>query len=121
MAIFTFFAPFATSSGASEGPSAVLQVVMGAMLGFGLGVMMGFAQWIVLRQYVLRAGWWILFSALGWAGGMTVIFAGMNVIPDSASTALIVMMSVASAVAMGATFAAITGIGLIWLLRDKLV
>jgi hypothetical protein len=35
----------------------------GAILGAGTGI----AQWLVLRNWVHRAWWWIIISTLGWA------------------------------------------------------
>jgi hypothetical protein len=43
-------------------------VVIG--LGFAvLGLLVGFAQWWVLRRHLKRTGWWILASAAGWFVG----------------------------------------------------
>lgn len=33
---------------------------------FTLGVCISLAQWLVLRRWAARAGWWVLFSTLGW-------------------------------------------------------
>ena len=33
------------------------------------GVVIGMLQWVVLRQRIRQAGWWILASAGGWATG----------------------------------------------------
>jgi hypothetical protein len=46
--------------------SAAALVVGGAVVGSG--------QWLLLRQNVRRAGWWILATAIGW-----VIAAGAGV------------------------------------------
>ena len=43
-------------------------VVAGAGFGAGLGV----AQWLVLRWQFLKADWWIVANALGFAGGMVL-------------------------------------------------
>ena len=40
---------------------------MGVTLGVVMGAIGGFAQWIVLRERIPGAGWWILTSALGFA------------------------------------------------------
>jgi hypothetical protein len=37
------------------------------------GLVIGLLQWVVLRQYIPRAGWWIVFSALGWTAGWGII------------------------------------------------
>jgi hypothetical protein len=42
-----------------------IAVLQGIILGASIGV----AQWIVLRQWVPRAYWWMPMSALGWAVG----------------------------------------------------
>ncbi|WP_322508507.1 hypothetical protein [Anaerolinea sp.] len=31
-----------------------------------LGLCISLAQWLVLRRWAARAGWWVLFSTLGW-------------------------------------------------------
>ncbi len=33
------------------------------------GLLVGLAQWVVLRRFLRRAGWWALASLLGWALG----------------------------------------------------
>jgi len=40
---------------------------MGLTLGIVMGAIGGFAQWVVLRQRIPGAGWWILASAMGFA------------------------------------------------------
>jgi hypothetical protein len=37
------------------------------------GLVIGVLQWVVLRQYLRQAGWWIVFSALGWTAGWGII------------------------------------------------
>jgi len=39
----------------------------------GTGLVIGLLQWVVLRQYLRQAGWWILASAVGWAGGWWIV------------------------------------------------
>lgn len=41
---------------------------LGGAVAWGtLGLITGVAQWLVLRRYLPRAGWWVLASAAGWA------------------------------------------------------
>jgi len=50
---------------------------------FVIGLTVGLAQWVVLRNQIDRAAWWIPASALGWAAGrglVEVIFAPQDVI-----------------------------------------
>jgi hypothetical protein len=42
------------------------------------GAVLSFAQWLVLRGKVKRAGLWIPANMLAWAFGMPVIFLGMD-------------------------------------------
>jgi hypothetical protein len=40
-----------------------------------VGVVIGILQWVVLRQHIRRAGWWILATAGGWAAGWAIVIA----------------------------------------------
>lgn len=62
----------------------------------------GLAQWLVLRRRILRAGWWILASALG--GGLVGLIAGG------------VFTSLLELLLIGAVPAIVTAIALWWLL-----
>ena len=41
--------------------------------GLGIGLATGIAQWFVLRREVQWAGWWIVFSIMGWITGLTLL------------------------------------------------
>ena len=64
------------------------------------GTVVGGLQWLVLRRQVPRAGWWVLASTAGWVVGMPL---GDVVGPPG----------------LGAAYGAITGIALVWLLRQR--
>ena len=52
----------------------VLGGIMLAEFALGvLGIVIGVLQWVVLRQYIRQAGWWILASAGGWAIGWLMV------------------------------------------------
>jgi len=112
-------------------------VVFGALVG---GFVAGAMQWLVLRQQVYRAGWWVLASTVGGAvafavggavGGAVAWFVGWigveflnQSIPGGMSAAedgirhLGKIVGVPVVLAVGGTVAgAITGPVLIWLLR----
>ncbi len=38
-----------------------------------VGSVMGLAQWLILRHWLPRAGWWVIISALGWSIGLSTI------------------------------------------------
>ncbi|HLO29350.1 MAG TPA: hypothetical protein VK249_09460 [Anaerolineales bacterium] len=41
--------------------------------GLVIGLITGIAQWIILRSQVQWAGWWIIFSVIGWVTGLTLV------------------------------------------------
>ena len=51
------------------------------LTGMVIGLAAGVAQWIVLRRELHWAGWWIVFSMIGWT-------TGMNLIPGVLSTGI---------------------------------
>lgn len=78
-----------------------------AMLVFvSVGTAMGLAQWLVLRRWVPRPGWWILASVLGWV--LARLIAGE------------VFTSLWELVLIGAIPAAIMGLTMWWLLSHLL-
>jgi hypothetical protein len=50
-----------------------------------LGLSTGFLQYLLLRRYLPRMGWWIAATALGWP----LAFVGIRLIPDTMFTALV--------------------------------
>lgn len=53
-------------------------LILAAGLGAVAGAVLSFAQWLVLRGKVKRAGLWIPANLLAWAFGMPVIFQAMD-------------------------------------------
>jgi hypothetical protein len=53
-------------------------LLLAAGLGAVAGAVLSFAQWLVLRRVVTRAGLWIPANMLAWAFGMPVIFWGID-------------------------------------------
>lgn len=45
----------------------------GILTGMTLGLMTGIAQWIILRKELHWAGWWIIFSVMGWSTGLNLL------------------------------------------------
>lgn len=90
------------------------------ILALPLLVSIGFAQWLVLRRYVVRAGRWIWANAIAWVVGLAMPFIGLTLVPDNSPVAVFVAAGVASGVLMGATVGAITGITLVRLLKPRI-
>lgn len=59
-------------------PPQWVTLLLAAGLGAAAGAVLSFAQWLVLRGKVRRAGLWIPANMLAWACGMPVIFWGMD-------------------------------------------
>jgi hypothetical protein len=41
--------------------------------GMLIGLTTGIAQWMILRREIHWAGWWIIFSIIGWTTGITLL------------------------------------------------
>lgn len=41
--------------------------------GMTIGLTTGIAQWVILRRELQWAGWWIIFSMIGWITGLTLL------------------------------------------------
>jgi len=94
-----------------------LQYLFAAGLGLLAGPILGFAQWIVLRDHVRGAGWWLPANALGWALGMPLVFMVAGSAPPSGITAGFVLLVLGVIALVGAVVGMVHGAFLIWLLR----
>jgi hypothetical protein len=48
---------------------------------FFTGLLIGVAQWLVLRQYIPKAFWWIVVSTLGWTLGLVLLSSDVTLDP----------------------------------------
>ncbi|MEA5599090.1 hypothetical protein [Rivularia sp. UHCC 0363] len=48
---------------------------------FFTGLFIGAAQWLVLRQYIPKAFWWIVVSTLGWTLGLVLVMPNVTLDP----------------------------------------
>jgi hypothetical protein len=88
------------------------------VMGLALGPILAFFQWLVLRQHLPCAGWWIPANAVAWAFGMMLIFAGAGTISAEASPLTIAGVLAVTCLLAGTVVGAIHGLVLIWLLRE---
>jgi hypothetical protein len=88
------------------------------LLGMGIGGMLGFCQWLVIRNQVRYGIWWIFFNAIAWSFGLVVAYLGIGAI-EQKSSIQIALTTVATGGIMGIAIGSITGIALIWLLRQR--
>lgn len=94
-------------------PGVLMMVAAGASIGALAGVLLALPQWLVLRRAASSAALWIPAHALGWAVGIVISFVGVDLAGRATSMALSVGVIAASAVAMGAAAAAISGLALV--------
>ena len=99
----------------AEGAMRLVGIPSPILLGVLFGILSGILPWLVLRRQVARAGWWVLAHLLGsLVGGALGIFTFY-----AASAIGYYQFDWAAAGAMfGAGLGAITGITLVWLLRQ---
>jgi hypothetical protein len=116
----TFFFRGADTAATSTTPMSDLMVyALAAAMGLALGAILGVPQWLVLRRYIPKAGWWVLANALAWMLGMVVVFIGTSFIPAGAIALQVALLLLLFIVAAGATVGAVHGLVLIWLLRSR--
>jgi hypothetical protein len=72
-----------------------------------LVLLIGLLQYLLLRHYLPRIGWWIAATALGWPLGIAVVYLGYAIWPVALNA-----NSMWSAMLIGA----VTGLALWWLL-----
>lgn len=88
--------------------------VLGVVVGW---IMLGVFQWLVLRQEVAGAGWWIVATTLGLLSAIPVVgFVTWATGPPVDST----VGGLLRWHAFGAAYGSVTGTALLWLLRHRL-
>jgi hypothetical protein len=98
-------------------PSASEIFLLSAAAGAALGLILGAAQWVVLRGHVRRAGLWIGGNALAWAAGMPLIFLAAGIPAPHTSVLEIGALVLVTVGVTGAVVGAIEGVFLRLLLR----
>jgi hypothetical protein len=86
-------------------------------------VTLGVAQWVVLRQQVKRAGWWIVASGLGWGPGLLagflVVVLGFVLAPTPGLPGGLFVGGAVGGALAGAVGGTVSGGVLMWLLRRQ--
>lgn len=88
------------------------------LLGGGLGTVLGFCQWLVIKNQIRRSMWWIAANAVAWALGLFIAYLGAGMVEESFSlrTAL---LTVVTGTAMGTVIGGITGTVLVYLIKPS--
>jgi hypothetical protein len=90
-------------------PSLAIILLLSTAAGAALGLILGTAQWFVLRNHVARAGVWIGANALAWAVGMPLIFLAAGIPgPHTSALAIAALALIAVGIA-GAVVGAVEG------------
>lgn len=90
-------------------PPEWVTLLLAAGLGVAAGAVLSFAQWLVLRGKVKKAGLWIPANMLAWAVGMPVIFWGMDIAFKMTETWQLVLVIVGTLLGAGIVVGAIHG------------
>ncbi len=111
----------AVSQTAVVEPPQWLQLLFAAGLGLVAGAILAFAQWLVLRKFVKRAGIWIAANMLAWVVGMPLIFLGMDIAMRGQPIYQTILIIAGMLLFVGAVVGAIHGSFLIRLVKhDRL-
>jgi hypothetical protein len=111
--------PSPTMAWWTDWPVAVT-VLLGVIVGVGLLLTIGTAQWIVLRGYASGAARWIVGTALGWLIGLGIFLAVATPLwhPGQPVTVTVGIGLLAS-VLMALVMAMVTGLALVGLMGDR--
>jgi hypothetical protein len=95
-------------------------VIAAAVLGSLLLLSIGAAQWTVLRNHVAGAGRWIAVTAVAWLLGLAAFMLIASPLwHEGQPVALTVASGVLAGLVMAGTVAAVTGLGLLHILRSR--
>lgn len=108
----------ATQTPVEEPPQSLLFLFY---IGLGLvgGAVLAFAQWLVLRRHVERAGRWLLANMLAWTVGMPIIFWGIDIAFQQSSTLRAILLMAGILLLVGTIVGAIHGAFLVQLASRK--
>ncbi len=111
-----------TGSGAPPAePPQWVTLLLAAGLGTAAGAMLSFAQWLVLRSQVKRAGVWVPANMLAWAIGMPIIFQGIDMAFKQAESWQALLVVAGIILAAGLVVGAIHGRFLVYLAEKNAI
>jgi len=88
--------------------------VLGATAGLCLLLSIGVAQWLILRRFIVRAFRWVWITAGAWLAGLAVfMLIATPLWHEGQSVGYGIIVGVVAGLAMAATVAAVTGLGLV--------
>lgn len=108
----------ASSAPVTEPPQWVVLLLAAGMGAVG-GVVLSFAQWLVMRGKVKRAGIWIPANMLAWTFGMPVIFWGIDMAFKMPAVWQSVLLMAAILFVAGAVVSGVHGLFLVRLAEQE--
>jgi hypothetical protein len=118
-AVLAYALGLAPSTVGGAWPQPVL-IVFAVAVGIALLLSIGTAQWTVLRGHVPKAARWIVITAGAWLAGLAVFFVVAPPLwQPGQPLPLVILIGVVAGLLMAATVAAVTGVGLLRLLRAR--
>jgi hypothetical protein len=102
-----------TASGPVQEPPQWIVLLLAAGMGALGGVVLSFAQWLVLRRKASRAGLWIPANMLAWTFGMPLIFWGIDLVFMAPAIWQSVLIMAGTLFAAGAVVGGIHGLFLL--------
>lgn len=107
----------APAAAASE-PGIGFILLASAGMGAAGGLVFGVAQWLALRPFTARAGWWLPANIAGWSIAMMWIFLAATWPDMTTAPFLIALSALAGGMAAGLSIGAVTGIALLRIARQ---
>ena len=106
---------FSTAEVLSNAASDVVSntVIQGVVISSLIGLVIGSAQWLVLRKQLSQSHWWILASVLGITATLFAIFYSSRFEQISIWDLILGLLGIS-----GIIYGVITGFALVWLLRQ---
>lgn len=108
----------ASTAPMAEPPQWVVLLLAAGMGAIG-GVVLSFAQWLVMRKKIRRAGLWIPANMLAWTFGMPVIFWGIDVAFNMPAIWQSILLMAGTLFIAGAIVGGIHGLFLVRLATQK--
>jgi len=93
-------------------PPLWLSILVPIAMGLFLGVLFGYFQWLVLKEYADYTNSWIVANALGWGGAMLIVFYFASLPNPTTPTPSVLLMGIIAGSLAGLSVGGITGIAL---------
>jgi hypothetical protein len=88
------------------------------LLGAALGTILGFCQWLVIKDQIRFSTWWIFANAIAWSLGLFIAYVGAGMVEENFSLQTALLTTV-TGTAMGGVIGGVTGATLVYLLNFK--